>query len=321
MKLGITLGVLALAGLMLPTSVANGAAPTAQPTVRVQKIGAVTATQAISADGQTTVTITGSQALPATITTDDANTTEAETALPSVKTKLGGPALSDADSAAAPTVYEDLIAGGDTPEEACAFVADFDSRGCQTSATIMAKKNLAGPVTMATSSGRAPYDSWCSNISSYKGDGHKTSHACVIRYRDYAFGGNWYLANTMKQTAHVVNPGTFFDRFNDIRVQMRYASGNTTVDWSPIGTRSVGSCQTTSTSVTSPKTGASYSSSNEVCPDKIAPYTNTDFRWFGSRWTTSKPRSGYVGNVASSVVHSPASASSAATLYSYIHWN
>lgn len=257
----------------------------------------------------------------------------AEVTFPTGGTPSGGAARTSARTAttsadSAPTVYEMSIAAGMSPAEACEFVQGLDSRGCRTGRQVAAAK------ARAAASGRAPttsaaassiHDSWCADFKTTKGDGSKHNHACVVRYRDAGNTSYVWLANKMKATGWVRDPGAAYDRLKGVGMQLRYVNERSkAVDWDPYATSTVGDCRSFDTTVEG-KSGTSYSQSTTVCPDKISPHASDDFQWFGSRWTSGgqAPADETRGTVATSLQQIPKNSAggSRATIYQWLSWS
>ena len=223
-----------------------------------------------------------------------------------------------------PTVYEMSLASGMSAAQACDFARDLDAQGCRTSAQVeRAARSAAGsPVSAAASS---IHDSWCFDYKTTKGDGSKHNHACVVRYRDASNAGYVWLANKMKATGWVKNPGAMYDRLKGVGIRLEYANERSTaVDWDPYSTESIGSCRSTQVSVEG-KTGASYSSSTEVCPDKLSPWASEDFQYFGAKWSSSgqAPADQTRGVVATSLQRLPkrSAGGSRASIHAWLKWS
>ena len=169
------------------------------------------------------------------------------------------------------------------------------------------------------------HDSWCFDYKTTKGDGSKHNHACVVRYRDASNAGYVWLANKMKATGWVKNPGAMYDRLKGVGIRLEYANERSTaVDWDPYSTESIGSCRSTQVSVEG-KTGASYSSSTEVCPDKLSPWASEDFQYFGAKWSSSgqAPADQTRGVVATSLQRLPkrSAGGSRASIHAWLKWS
>jgi hypothetical protein len=225
-----------------------------------------------------------------------------------------------------PTVYEMSLASGMTPAAACEFARDMDDYGCRTSSQVeaAASRRAAGSGSKAVE-GRTMHDSWCYDFKTTKGDGTKYNHACVVRYRDASNANYVWLGNQMKATGWVKNPGAMYDRLKGVGIQLRYANERSmAVDWDPYSSESIGACRSTEVSVEG-KGGASYSSSGEVCPDRLSPWASDDFQWFGAKWTSGgqAPADETRGVVATSLQRVPryTANGSRASIYAWLRWS
>jgi hypothetical protein len=224
-----------------------------------------------------------------------------------------------------PTVYEMSLASGMSAAEACEFARDMDDHGCQTSAQVEAAASRAVRPGPSTPEGRTMHDSWCYDFKTTKGDGSKHNHACVVRYRDASNATYVWLGNQMKATGWVKNPGAMYDRLKGVGIQLRYANERSmAVDWDPYSSESIGACRSTEVSVEG-KGGASYSSSGEVCPDRLSPWASDDFQWFGAKWTSGgqAPADETRGVVATSLQRVPryTANGSRASIYAWLRWS
>lgn len=209
------------------------------------------------------------------------------------------------------SVYELLLASGLSKTEACEFAQEMDYIGC-----------FANGEGLVAAAGPQYGDPICYRLTTYAGDGHKTARGCTTRFSDDTTTNYRYFANKMKVTGKTYDPGAFHDRINGVGIQVRYkASGANATDWSPYTTRTVGGCSTQGVSVTG-KSGASYSTSTEVCSDKLSPWHSPEMQYFGAKWTGSPaPAAEYRGAVAASVHQVPRSQVYTASTYLWIRWS
>ncbi|MFB9315361.1 hypothetical protein [Nocardioides plantarum] len=247
-----------------------------------------------------------------------------------------------ASDAVAPTVYEMSLASGMSAAQACEFARDLDAQGCRTSAQVeAAATRTAATPTAATPTSATPtaatrtagvsaaassiHDSFCYDFKTTKGDGTKYNHACVVRYLDASNSKYVWMANKMKATGWVKNPGAMYDRLKGVGIRLEYVSERSTaVDWDPYSSESIGSCRSTDVSVEG-KNGASYSSSTEMCPDRLNPWASEDFQYFGAKWTSSgqAPADETRGVVATSLqrISKGSAGGSRASIHAWLKWS
>ncbi|EWT00377.1 hypothetical protein N865_16045 [Intrasporangium oryzae NRRL B-24470] len=300
---------------------------------KVAKDGSVVAT-ITTAKG--TVTVAGQRGALATMKSDTGATKKgAPTASGGIETAVTLPDVKDQDAKALAKAYRssgrsvvlDAMATGMSFEDAVRSFGDMDPEG--TAALLKARSastggtlTLASPTKQTTTSttsavlAAAPVllDSVCADAS---GDaGNATSHACAVRYIDWSSGGDVYYSHKEKVTAR---DDDWWYALDTAKVWVVYGSGNSVVDWDPYTTIPRGSCGTVSVGVTDPKTGVNIGYSGTVCPDKEGPVWTDSNRGYGAYW--SGYSRDYQGAVATSVVHSPPSASGSMTVKTYIHWS
>lgn len=230
--------------------------------------------------------------------------------------------------AVAPTVYEMSLASGMSAAQACEFARDMDDRGCRTSSEVeAAASRTPSPTVSASASASASsiHDSWCYDFKTTKGDGTKHNHACTVRYVDSSTTSYVWLGNKMKATGWVRDPGWVYDRLKGVGMQLRYLNERSTaVDWDPYSTQSIGSCRSSDVSVEG-RNGATYSSSAEICPDRLSPWASSDFQYFGARWTSSEeaPADENRGVIATSLQRIPKNSAggSRASIHAWLSWS
>jgi len=155
------------------------------------------------------------------------------------------------------------------------------------------------------------YDSWCVDVS--LGSGAATEHFCDIRTKiQDNGGGDWYMGDEMTGTTSWHSGRALFSSYGGDA----YSANNVVVKWAPSGTINPGSCGSNTQQVS--YNGFSISSTSQVCPDSIDPYTNNlggagiEEFWHGCS-------AGSIGFNPVDVIHSPPSVSVGATLKGYIH--
>lgn len=288
-------GVLAVAIGAAPASVAAVAPDPASPaeaevvSVRVTPSGMVVQTVRL---GDSTVTTYGPEAPPVSI----AQHGRSATASISVTPSQPGERRSDR------TVFEMTLASGHfTRAEACAFAKAIDPRGCVTSAMVRSR-----PPSARSTSARSQFlDTRCWTFTHEPGDGTKYNYNCNYRRIDFQNKNLWLISNRMQATGWEENGGTCCDYLQGVGVRAEYDDSDAhAVKWSPGETRSIAdSCRSMTTSVTSSRTGSTYSVSNEVCPDKLAPWHSPAFQYFGAKWTgPGAPHEDRRGAIATSLV-------------------
>ena len=216
--------------------------------------------------------------------------------------------LPPGDPGTAPTVYDMSLASGMTPDQACEFAEGMDPFGCSTTAEVAARGSAKVARLLA---GKKFIGAKCYDHVTYRGDGHKTNHACVSRWLDGLTPKSRFIGNKMKATGWTTDPGWFRDRINGVGVQARYsASAAHAVDWDPYATVTLKEgCKSTTVSATSPRGGQSYSQSSTVCPHKMLPWHSPKFQYFGSKWKgPAAPAEETRGTIAASVHKQPRNA-------------
>jgi hypothetical protein len=231
-----------------------------------------------------------------------------------------------------PSAYDQSVAAGMSPEEACEFARDLDPYGCAAAPAPAAARpaaftgsalDLTRSLAPTSTSESDFLGSICYDFVTYEGDGSKHVHGCNSRYHDAWTTNYRWIANKMKATGWSVDPGWYNDRVNGVGIQARYnASDSYATDWDPYTTETLSSsCRTVTTSATG-KSGAGYSTSQTVCPDKLSPFHSPEFQYFGAKWTgDAAPEDERRGVVATSVHRIPRSQGYSATTYLWVRWN
>ena len=172
-------------------------------------------------------------------------------------------------------------------------------------------------------------DSWCVGWSNYSDD-DVHAKTCNVRRMDWSSGANWYIVDSVKGSSytddgHHGDPHCFdCDTLNAFAGTMTYAdTGITIVDWSPSATKPYGACKDSTTTVTSPKSGTSYSQTDTVCPEHFGPYLLSNQRT-GAKWDNSGGNRidpfNYRDVLFNDVVHSPPGTTTGSTLTQSVWW-
>lgn len=167
-------------------------------------------------------------------------------------------------------------------------------------------------------------NSWC--VSYTNPSGFVTATACDVQKLDQDNGGgDWYLADEQQASAKSSDTNVWFpDRVTQVNEKVGYSAGNQVVQWSPGSTQAIGACNTISYSISSGRTGFSYSQSFNVCPDSQGPFgldTGTTSTAFGTVWNGTEPSANwYEGTGGVNLVHSPSTACDCPTLYLGVTW-
>lgn len=264
-------------------------------------------------DGRTTITTYGPDVPDVKVSRTTANVAE-------VTLNVSAPSGAEAKQVGAgahPTVYEMSLASGMSPAEACEFALDMGDGGCRTAAEVARTPSVGA---MLEAGGFLDAD--CFDFKHTPGDGTKYNHACVTRFRDFTGRHRKFIGTKMKATGWQDNGGLFNDSINGVGIRAEYAHDDAyAVDWDPYSTDEVGSCRSVEVSAESPKSGASYSTSTEVCPEKISPWHSPAFQYFGSKWTGDPaPEEERRGVVAASVVSIPRSGTTAYAIRAWLRW-
>lgn len=134
-------------------------------------------------------------------------------------------------------------------------------------------RSMSGAISTSLAAG-SYLTQYCASVTG--GSGNRVhGYGCALRYLDYANGADWYIADEMTASGTSDNNDWLYpDRLTSLRFSVTMPVNNVLVKWSPTSTSyPPSSCTDKSTSVTSPKSGASYSSSQSVCADKLALHT------------------------------------------------
>lgn len=223
----------------------------------------------------------------------------------------------------APTVYQMSLASGMSKKEACEFAKGMDPFGCRTQAEFR-RAQVAKRISARAQAKAAKYlDSDCYDHVTTKGDGSKHNHACYTRYLDFKNKKIKLIGVKMKATGWSKDPGWFRDRITSVGMKLNWEDdASYAVDWAPYSTQTQGSCRSTTTTVTSPKSGTSYSSTTEVCPDKLTPWHSPAFQNFGAKWNGDEtPEDERRGVVASAVHKLGVNAYTGVYISSHLSWS
>ncbi len=181
------------------------------------------------------------------------------------------------------------------------------------------------PSILKTGGAPMPYDSACADIYY---NSQQYSHACDIRYLDYARNGQWYLSHKMKVSAAY---DSFWSALTSANVYVVYGSGGTAnggkgtmwTDFDPYTTESVGRCGTWTAGVQDPKTGANIAYSGTVCPSSIGPVwtarAQRTYKGYGAIWRGRS--SSAKGAVAAGVVNNPSGSTASRSVHTHFSWS
>ena len=180
------------------------------------------------------------------------------------------------------------------------------------------------PSILKTGGRPAPYDSACADIYF---NARQYSHACDVRYLDYARNGQWYLSHKMKVSAAY---DSFWSALNSASVSVVYGSGGRGnggkgtfwADFDPYSREPIGRCGTWTAGVQDPKTGANISYSGTVCPSSIGPVWSAraqgTYKGYGATWHGLS--SSAKGAVAAGVVNNPPGSTASRTVRTRFSW-
>jgi hypothetical protein len=178
-------------------------------------------------------------------------------------------AVLDAYQKADRSVVKDAVAVGVPSDEAA---TDYDQ--------MMTADPYPGSTPLAVTPNNI-IGSWCVSLS--RPGGVAWAHSCMTRNLTQANGGNWYWADKLLASGNYPGPTYALDI---LRTYANYveSNGDDIIDWSPAGTRSVGSCKDQTTAIT--VLGVSYSQKTTVCPSRMDPYTVDGINHtFGAQWS------------------------------------
>ncbi|RHW27987.1 hypothetical protein D0Z08_06825 [Nocardioides immobilis] len=283
----------------------------AERSVRVTKSGVVVQTVRV---GESTVTTYGPDAPPVTVTQRGKSATARLSVEPSPRSRRS----------LDPTVFEMTLASGHfSREEACEFAKAIDPRGCVTSATLRSRE-VAAPRDGRRTAARSDFlDTRCWTLEHEPGDGTKYNYNCNYRRMDFLNQKLWLISNRMQATGWEEEGGTCCDYLQGVGVRAEYEdSAAHAVEWSPGETRAIeDSCRSTTTSVTSSRTGTSYSVTNEICPEELSPWHSPAFQYFGAKWTgPGAPHEDRRGAIATSLVRVDRPGTRAYALAAWLKW-
>jgi hypothetical protein len=181
------------------------------------------------------------------------------------------------------------------------------------------------PSILKTGGRPAPYDSACADIYYSRG---QYSHACDVRYLDYAKNGQWYLSHKMKVSAAY---DSFWSALTSANVYVVYGKGGTAnggkgtmwADFDPYTTERVGRCGTWTAGVQDPRTGANIAYSGTICPSSIGPVwaarAESTYKGYGAIWRGRS--SSAKGAVAAGVVNNPPGSTASRSVRTHFGWS
>jgi|GEM_PF-6915506 len=290
----------------------GGPAPrSAERSVHITKSGVVVQTVRV---GDSTITTYGSDAPPVTVTQRGNSATARISIEPSPRSQRS----------LDPTVFEMTLAGGHlSREEACEFAKAIDPRGCVTSATLRTRKTAAQRDGDRAAARGDFLDTRRWTFEHEPGDGTKYNYNCNYRSLDFRNRNLWLISNRMQATGWEERGGACCDYLQGVGVRAEYEdSAAHAVEWSPGETREIeDSCRSTTTSVTSSRSGTTYSVSNEICPEVLSPWHSPAFQYFGAKWTgPGAPHEDRRGAIATSLVRVDRPGTRAYTLAAWLKW-
>ena len=166
-------------------------------------------------------------------------------------------------------------------------------------------------------------DSRCWTLTHEPGDGTKYNYNCNYRRTDFENQNLWMVSNRMQATGWEEEGGSCCDYLQGVGVRAEYDDSDAhAVEWSPGETREIeDSCRSTTTSVTSGRSGATYSVTNDVCPEKLSPWHSPAFQYFGAKWTgPGAPHEDRRGAIATSLVRIDKPGTRSYTLRAWLAW-
>jgi hypothetical protein len=202
--------------------------------------------------------------------------------------------------------------------------SDTNGSGASRPATPAMPARVA-PSILKTGGAPTPYDSACADIYYSRA---QYSHACDVRYLDYARNGQWYLSHKMKVSAAY---DSFWSALTSANVYVVYGKGGTGnggkgtmwADFDPYTTESVGRCGTWTAGVQDPKTGANIAYSGTICPSSIGPVWTAraqgTYKGYGATWRGRS--SSAKGAVAAGVVNNPSGSTASRSVRTHFSWS
>jgi hypothetical protein len=184
---------------------------------------------------------------------------------------------------------------------------------------------VVAPSILKTGGAPKPYDSACADIYYNR---EQYSHACDVRYLDYARNGQWYLSHKMKVSAAY---NSFWSALTSANVYVIYGRGGTAnggkgtmwADFDPYTTEAVGRCGTWTAGVQDPKTGANIAYSGTICPSSIGPVWTAraqgTYKGYGAIWRGRS--SSAKGAVAAGVVNNPSGSTASRSVRTHFGWS
>jgi hypothetical protein len=184
---------------------------------------------------------------------------------------------------------------------------------------------VVAPSILKTGGAPKPYDSACADVYYNR---EQYSHACDVRYLDYARNGQWYLSHKMKVSAAY---NSFWSALTSANVYVIYGRGGTAnggkgtmwADFDPYTTEAVGRCGTWTAGVQDPKTGANIAYSGTICPSSIGPVWTAraqgTYKGYGAIWRGRS--SSAKGAVAAGVVNNPSGSTASRSVRTHFGWS
>jgi hypothetical protein len=257
-------------------------------------------------------------------------------------------AKAEAYTASGRSVVVEAMAAGIPYEQAVAEFGDMDPESVPTKASALAVLGAVAPPTELATSGASrpatratlsrvaagivktggapkPYDSACADIYYSR---EQYSHACDVRYLDYAKDGQWYLSHKMKVSAAY---DSFWSALTSANVYVVYGTGGSRnggkgtlwADFDPYTTESVGRCGTWTAGVQDPKTGANIAYAGTICPSSIGPVWTAraqgTYKGYGAIWRGRS--SSAKGAVAAGVVNNPRGSTVSRSVRTHFSWS
>lgn len=222
-----------------------------------------------------------------------------------------------------PGVMYSAMAAAPSGNDATAVVAPSGSDGDKgVGGQADSGSAASGTAPASRTAATKPWTQYCASVD---GGSKKRVHSygCTIRYKDHTHGADWWIADEATASGWSTNEDRFHpDRLLELRFSVVMPPGNILSKWSPSATMKLpDSCQTVTVGITSPETGASYSSAQTVCSDTLGPYISSDHLEFGAEWRGEEPSANfYEGATWTALWHSPPSASASGYCKIYMRW-
>jgi hypothetical protein len=211
--------------------------------------------------------------------------------------------------------------GGTNPYTTAAASADARSGLASASgpnATMTSASTRADRADALTVSTTTPYATECYSASA--ASGKISGYGCTTYYLIYQNGGDWWLNDKFKFSAHSTDTSLFPVRLKQVAWKVSWSTNNVIYDWDPASTHSVGSCVSltmSASSGTAPSVGISISGS--ICPNTLGLWTLSS-TVSGAIWKGPEQDTDYDASIGVQSVHSPPSAAASYWSNWYLAW-